>query len=69
MTVKKIEDTGNLKREHYIAMCGELTLEEDTKLSQDGLHFAAPDSPVTGRCEHGEDVLISVKGERNLLTS
>jgi hypothetical protein len=37
MTLRKCEDTGNRKRKHYIALCGELALEEAVDVSQDGL--------------------------------
>jgi len=35
MTVRDTEYTGNPKRKHQIALCGELALEEATDLSQD----------------------------------
>jgi hypothetical protein len=33
MTLRKIEDTGNRKRKHLIALCGEDNLEEAMDLS------------------------------------
>jgi hypothetical protein len=33
MTLRKGEDSENWKREHYIALCGELALEEATNIS------------------------------------
>jgi hypothetical protein len=33
MTLRKREDTGNQKRKHWIALCGELALEETMDLS------------------------------------
>ena len=35
MTLRKGEDTGNWKIEHYMALCGELALEEATDLSSE----------------------------------
>ena len=35
ITIRKIKDTGNWKRKHWIALCGVLTLEEVMDLSQD----------------------------------
>jgi len=34
MTLRKREDSGTLKRKHYIALCGELDLEETLDLLQ-----------------------------------
>jgi hypothetical protein len=34
MILRKRVDTANLKRKHYIALCGEFTLEEAMELSQ-----------------------------------
>jgi len=34
MTFKKREDTGNIKRKHYIALCGELAFEDAMHISQ-----------------------------------
>jgi hypothetical protein len=34
MTFRKTEDIGTLKRKHYIALCGELALEETLDLLQ-----------------------------------
>jgi hypothetical protein len=33
--LKKRADTGNCKRKHWIALCGEFTFEEATDLSQE----------------------------------
>jgi hypothetical protein len=33
MTLRKREDTGNLKRKRWIALCGEFALEEAMELS------------------------------------
>jgi hypothetical protein len=33
MTLRKQDDTGNLKRKHWVAFCGELALEEAVELS------------------------------------
>jgi hypothetical protein len=33
MTFRKRQDTGNRKRKHYIALCGELALEEMLHIS------------------------------------
>jgi len=33
MTFRKREDTGNRKRKHYVAFCGELVLEEARLMS------------------------------------
>jgi hypothetical protein len=33
MALRKREDTGNCKRKHYIALCGELVLEEAADMS------------------------------------
>jgi hypothetical protein len=30
--LRKREDTGNWRKKHYIALCGELALDEDTDL-------------------------------------
>jgi len=35
MTLRKKKDTGNWKRKHYIALCGELALEETMDMSYD----------------------------------
>jgi hypothetical protein len=37
MTLRKLEDTGNCKRKHCIALCGELVLEEAMNLSLERL--------------------------------
>jgi hypothetical protein len=35
--LREREDTGNWKRKHYVALCGELVLEEAMDLSSDTL--------------------------------
>jgi hypothetical protein len=44
MTIRKRQDTGNLNKQHQIALCGELALEKATGFSWDTLrngHFSS----------------------------